>query len=103
MFFFPINSNIGNNNRVICKEIYQFNLTVINAQRLYTLYSILHIKSKTKIKTKYKETKKKRVTAGEVDKLGKELGNCTHQWKMNNDTNTQALSTLSLLQVKEER
>ena len=25
------------------------------------------------------ETKKKRVTAGEVDKLGKELGNCTHQ------------------------
>ena len=75
MFFFPINSNIGNNNRVICKEIYQFNLTVINAQRLYTLYSILHIKSKTKIKTKYKETKKKRVTAGEVDKLGKELGN----------------------------
>ena len=24
-------------------------------------------------------TKKKRVTAGEVDKFGKELGNCTHQ------------------------
>ena len=47
--------------------------------------------------------KKKRVTAGEVDKLGKELGNCTHQWTTNDDTNTQALSTLSLLQVKEER
>ena len=37
------------------------------------------------------------------DKLGKELGNCTHQWKTNDDTNIQALSTLSLLQVKEER
>ena len=48
-------------------------------------------------------SKKKRVTAGEVDKLGKELGNCTQQWKTNDDTNTQALSTLSLLQVKEER
>ena len=48
-------------------------------------------------------TKKKRVTAGEVDKLGKELGNCTHQWKTNNNTNTQELSILSLLQVKEER
>ena len=47
--------------------------------------------------------KKKRVTAGEVDKLGKELGNCTHQWTRNDDTNQQALSTLSLLQVKEER
>ena len=47
--------------------------------------------------------KKKRVTAGEVDKLGKEPGNCTPQWKTNDDTNTQALSTLSLLQVKEER
>ena len=33
----------------------------------------------------------------------KELGNCTHQWKTNDDTNTQALSTWSLLQVKEER
>ena len=32
--------------------------------------------------------KKKRVTAGEVDKLGKELGNCTHQRKTNDDTNT---------------
>ena len=41
-------------------------------------------------------SKKKRVTAGEVDKLGKELGNCTHQWTTNDDTNTQALSTLSL-------
>ena len=47
--------------------------------------------------------KKKRVTAGEVDKLGKELGNCTRQRKTNDDTNTLALSTLSLLQVKEER
>ena len=47
--------------------------------------------------------KKKRVTAGEVDKLGKELANCTHQWTTNDDRNTQALSTLSLLQVKEER
>ena len=28
---------------------------------------------------------------------------CTHQWTTNDDTNTQALSTLSLLQVKEER
>ena len=35
--------------------------------------------------------------------LGKELGNYTHQWKTNDDTNTQALSTLSLLQVQEER
>ena len=47
--------------------------------------------------------KKKRVTAGEVDKLGKELENCTHQWTTNDDTDTQALSTVSLLQVKEER
>ena len=47
--------------------------------------------------------KKKQVTAGEVDKLGKELGNCTHQWMTKDDTNTQALSTLSFLQVKEER
>ena len=47
--------------------------------------------------------KKKRVTAGEVDKLGKELGNCIHQWTTNDDANKQALSTLSLLQVKEER
>ena len=47
--------------------------------------------------------KKKRVTAGEVDKLGKELGNCIHQWTTNDDTNKQALSTLSLPQVKEER
>ena len=39
-------------------------------------------------------TKKKRVTAGEVDKLGRELGKCTHQWTTNNDTNTQVLSTL---------
>ena len=46
--------------------------------------------------------KKKRVTAGEVDNLGKELGNCTHQWTTNDDTNTQALLTLSPLQVKEE-
>ena len=38
-----------------------------------------------------------------VVKIGKELGNCTHQRKTNNDTNTIALSTLSLLQVKEER
>ena len=45
----------------------------------------------------------KRVTAGEVDKLGKELEHCTHQWTTNDDTNTQALSTLGLLQVKEER
>ena len=44
---------------------------------------------------------KKRVTAGEVDKLEKELGNCTLQWTTNDDTNTQALSTLSLLQVKD--
>ena len=49
------------------------------------------------------KVKKKQVTAVEVDKLGKELGNCTHQWTMNNDKNKQALSTLSLLQVKEER
>ena len=41
--------------------------------------------------------KKKRVTAGEVDKLGKELGTT------NDDKNKQALSTLSLLQVGEER
>ena len=34
---------------------------------------------------------------------GKELANCTHQWTTNGDTNTQALSTLSLLQVKDER
>ena len=47
--------------------------------------------------------KKKRATAGEVDTLGKELGNCTHQWTTNDDTNKQALSTLSLLRVKEER
>ena len=47
-------------------------------------------------------SKKKRVTAGEVDKLGKEQGT-TNEWTMNDDTNTQALSTLSLLQVKEER
>ena len=46
---------------------------------------------------------KKRVTAGEVDKFGKELGNCTYQWTTNDDTNTQALSALSLLQVKEKR
>ena len=46
---------------------------------------------------------KKGVTAGEVDKLGKELGSCTHQWTTNNDKNKQALSTPSLLQVKEER
>ena len=30
---------------------------------------------------------KKRVAAGEVDKLGKELGNCTHQWTTNDDKN----------------
>ena len=48
-------------------------------------------------------SKKKRVTAGEVDTLAKELGNCTHQWTTNDDKNKQALSTLSLLQVKEER
>ena len=35
--------------------------------------------------------------------LGKELGNRTYQWTTNDDTNTQALSTLTLLQVKEER
>ena len=35
--------------------------------------------------------------------LGKELENCTHQWTTNDNTNTQALSTLSLLQAKEER
>ena len=34
---------------------------------------------------------------------GKELGNCTHQWTTNDDTNTQALSTLRLLRVKEEK
>ena len=43
------------------------------------------------------------VTAGEVDMLGKELGNSTHQWTTNGDKNKQALSTLRLLQVKEER
>ena len=48
-------------------------------------------------------SKKKRVTAGEVDTLAKELGNCTHQWTTNDDKNKQALSTLSFLQVKEER
>ena len=47
--------------------------------------------------------KKKRVTAGEVDKLGKDRGKCTHQGTTNDDKNKQALSTLSLLQVKEER
>ena len=47
--------------------------------------------------------KKKRVTAGEVDKLGKEVGNCTHQWTTNDDKNKQALSTLSLLQVKQQK
>ena len=47
--------------------------------------------------------KKKQVTAGEVDKLGKELGNCTHKWTTNDDKNKQALSTLSPLQVEEER
>ena len=47
--------------------------------------------------------KKKRVTAGEVDKLGKERGKCTHQGTTNDDKNKQALSKLSLLQVKEER
>ena len=35
--------------------------------------------------------------------LGKDQGNCAHQWTMNDDKNKQALSTLSLLQVKEER
>ena len=35
--------------------------------------------------------------------LGKELGNCTHQWTSNDDTNTEALSTLSLLQVKRRK
>ena len=49
-----------------------------------------------------RSSKKKRVTAGEVDKLGKEQGT-TNEWTTNDDTNTQALSTLSLLQVKEER
>ena len=34
---------------------------------------------------------------------GKELENCTHQGTTNDDENKQALSTLSLLQVKEER
>ena len=51
-----------------------------------------------KLAKSYISMKKKRVTAGEVDKLGKELGNCTHQWTTNDDTNTQAL-----LQIKEER
>ena len=37
------------------------------------------------------------------DILGKELGNCTHQWTTYDDTDKQALSTLSLLQVKEEK
>ena len=32
--------------------------------------------------------KKKRVTAGEVDTWGKELGKCTHQWTTNNEKNT---------------
>ena len=35
--------------------------------------------------------------------LGKELENCTHEWTTNDDTDKQALSTLSLLQVKEQR
>ena len=30
-------------------------------------------------------SKKKRVTAGEVDKLGKELGKCTRQWTTDDD------------------
>ena len=56
--------------------------------------------------------KKKQVTAGEVDKLGKELGNCTHQWMTNDEKNNQVLSTLSVFfwlkkkdrqQQKEER
>ena len=29
--------------------------------------------------------KKKRVTAGEVHTLGKELGKCTHQWMTNDE------------------
>ena len=41
--------------------------------------------------------------AGEVDTLGKELGNCTHRWMTNDGKNKQALSTLSLLRVIEER
>ena len=40
--------------------------------------------------------KKKRVTAGEVDTWGKELGNCTHQWTTNDEKNKQARSTLSV-------
>ena len=39
---------------------------------------------------------KKRVTAGEVDTWGKELGKCTHQWTTNDEKNKQALSTLSV-------
>ena len=48
------------------------------------------------MKPSYKIHKKKRVTAGEVDKLGKELGNCTHQWTTNDDTkHTSAFDTKS--------
>ena len=35
--------------------------------------------------------------------LGKELGNFTHQWTTNDDKNKQAVSTLSLLQVKQQK
>ena len=39
--------------------------------------------------------RKKRVTAGEVDMWGKELGKCTHQRTTNEEKNKQGLSTLS--------
>ena len=54
----------------------------------------------------------KRVTEGEVDTWGKELGKCTHQWTTNDEKNKQALSTLNVFcrlkkkdrqQQKEER
>ena len=38
-----------------------------------------------------------------VEELGKDLGNCTHQWTTNDDTNTQVLLILRLLQAKEEK
>ena len=37
-----------------------------------------------------------RVTAGEVDACGKELGKCTHQRTANDEKDKQVLSTLSV-------
>ena len=48
-----------------------------------SVFRITHILIVTQIYNFFlprRSSEKKRVTAGEVDKLGKELGNCTHQW-----------------------